>query len=105
MCPKPARLILRRKPVATAQKQQDVWRLRDELPSGLEDRRCEWRSLDAPRIQYCHDGGGSAALVLGHERHIAVCHPSLFECKTNKLAAALDTGPVIKLVLHDQELV
>jgi len=40
-------------------------------------------------------------LRLGLERRIAVRRPGFLERETNKFTAALDTGPVIKLVGHD----
>src|SRR5208282_240952 len=55
MGPQSARHVARREVQAAAQEQQNVGGLSDQLPAGLEERRCEGRALAGFALeQACH---------------------------------------------------
>src|SRR5690349_311867 len=91
--------IARREVEAGPEKHQDVRRLRDALPAGLEHWHCEGRAL-ALRLEHALDRRVAAAIRLVQAGHVGIVSAAFLQCQTNEFAAALDAWPVVELVVH-----
>ncbi len=78
-----------------AQEIQDCRDLRDDLATGLQERRREGlRTFTAAiekRLHHC---------IAVRPRHVDVVGTGILQRQTHELATALDAGPVIQRVLH-----
>src|SRR6202050_302456 len=98
MRPQLSGLVARREIQPLPEIEQNIRSLRDDELAGFEKRRRVRRPRAALVLEYLH-----------HRRHAAPARPArdidvigagLFEREADEFAAALDAGPVIKLVAH-----
>jgi hypothetical protein len=94
MRPQAPAIAARRKPVTHAQKKQDICRLPDDELAAFEERRREWRMLDARAVKQRHHRRHAAASARP-ARDIDVSLSKLFKREADELAASLDGGPVV----------
>jgi hypothetical protein len=92
--------VLRNEPMTRTQELQDVGRLPDDQPPGLEKRRSEGRSPRMTAIQETHQGRHSGS-PSGFTRHIPISCARLLQGQSHVLAATLNRRPVIEFVIHD----
>src|SRR3954468_22956324 len=92
-------LGLRHKAMAATQIEQDVGDLREHELAGSEEwRRKRWRA--GLRLQQFRHRSHAARLA----SDVAIGSPDLFQSQPDVFAAALDGGPVVKLVTHETVL-
>ena len=97
--PQTATLVPRRESMTSAEKQQDVGRLANDEPTGLQKRRCERRMRDAFAVQKAHQRRDTEALA-ALACNIHVVRASVLEREPHELAATLDLWPVKKPIRH-----
>ena len=95
MRPQPVGLAARHQPQPRPEVVQDQGGLRDHELAGLEKRRRVRRALAA-----VHHAAHGIDAVAAPPRDIDVVGPALLQRQADKLAAALDFRPVVKLVAH-----
>ncbi len=94
MRPQSSGITARRKAVTHAEEEKDIRRLANEELAAPEERRREWRMLDALAVEKRHHRRHAAAL--GRlARHIDVWRAHLLERDTHKFATPLDFRPVV----------
>src|SRR4051812_46487723 len=90
---------LRHKAMAATQIEQDVGDLREHELAGSEEwRRKRWRA--GLRLQQFRHRSHATRLA----SDVAIGSPDLFQSQPDVFAAALDGGPVVKLVTHETVL-
>ena len=96
MSPEPAGLVGRRQAVTGAEKGEDIGGLPDDEVAGPQKRRGEGQRLDpAAAEQPLH-----LALTARLPCNIGVVGARFLEGEPHKLAAALNPGPIVELILH-----
>uniref|UniRef100_A0A836P5W5 Uncharacterized protein n=1 Tax=Xanthomonas vasicola pv. vasculorum NCPPB 890 TaxID=1184265 RepID=A0A836P5W5_XANVA len=74
---------------------QDRCNLRHHDVTGLEKWRCERLRTHVPAFhKFSHD------LIAVRPRHIGIGSAGIFQGQSHELAAALQAGPVIQLIVH-----
>ena len=91
----PPRCGLRHQIQRRAEEVQDRGNLRNDLATGLQERRREGLRAFAVALQErLHHR------IAVHPRHVDVVGAGILQRQAHELAAALDAGPVIQRVLH-----
>src|SRR6185437_581308 len=103
MRPEPAGLLLRGEPETRAQEQQDVGRLADHQPTGLQERRCEGAVGGLSIVENAHEGGDPEPLA-ALARYVDILGTRLLQREPHVFAATLDLWPVEELVDHTARL-
>ncbi len=97
--PEPHRLLARGEILARAQKEKNVGGLADEELAAFEERRSEWRMRDALAVEQRQHR--RHAVLARPARDVDIVRAGFFEREAHEFAAALDVGPVIELIAHD----
>ena len=100
--PEPHRVLARGEILARAQKEKNVGGLADEKLAAFEERRSEWRMRDALAVEQRQHR--RHAVLARPARDVDIVRAGFFEREAHEFAAALDVGPVIEFIAHDEFL-
>ena len=87
--PEPPCLVCRRQAVVRAKEHKNVRGLADKQIPGLQEGRCERRTLKAKRV---------VPAAVRFPGHVAIGNARNLQGEPDELAAALNTRPIIKLI-------
>src|SRR5262249_31792438 len=102
--PKPAGIVTRRQAQPLAQIEQDIRRLRDQLPAGLQNRDREGYAFHTACFEHTENRRDAAAPALRDQRDVHVLRAGLLQREAHEFTASLDARPVVQLVAHGRLL-